>query len=320
MRQAGRYLPEYREMRQKYNFLELCKTPEASAEVTLQPLKRFELDAAILFADIMLPLEGMGVDLDIVENVGPVIENPIQTERDVAELREIRASEHVPYVLETVNILRKRLENAVPLIGFSGAPFTLASYMIEGRPSKNFLNTKKLMLNEPSTWQALMEKLTAVVIEYLRGQIEAGAQAIQLFDSWVGALGPQDYAESVMPYTKQIFDEIRKYNVPMIHFGVITATLFKLIRETGPDVIGVDWRSEIGEAWEVIGSDKAVQGNLDPAALFASQEVIHERVSDILRQTDGKSGHIFNLGHGITPNTPPENVKFLVDTVHKLTS
>jgi len=320
MRQAGRYLPEYREMRQKYNFLELCKTPEASAEVTLQPLKRFELDAAILFADIMLPLEGMGVDLDIVENVGPVIENPIQTERDVAELREIRASEHVPYVLETVNILRKRLENAVPLIGFSGAPFTLASYMIEGRPSKNFLNTKNLMLNEPSTWQALMEKLTAVVIEYLRGQIEAGAQAIQLFDSWVGALGPQDYAESVMPYTKQIFDEIRKYNVPMIHFGVITATLFKLIRETGPDVIGVDWRSEIGEAWEVIGSDKAVQGNLDPAALFASQEVIHERVSDILRQTDGKSGHIFNLGHGITPNTPPENVKFLVDTVHKLTS
>ena len=320
MRQAGRYLSEYREIRKGYKFLELCKTPEAAAEVTLLPINKFELDAAILFADIMLPLEGMGVDLDIIENVGPVIDNPIRTKADVDRLRLIDPNEDVPYVLETIRILRDRLSGVVPLIGFSGAPFTLASYMIEGRPSKNFLLTKQLMINEPSTWAALMEKLTDVVISYLKAQIEAGAQAIQLFDSWVGALGPEDYAHSVRPYTKQIFESLSQYDVPKIHFGVVTSTLLNDISTTGADVVGADWRMELDDAWKIIGHDKGIQGNLDPTVLFASQDVIRKRVSAILEQAGGRPGHIFNLGHGILPNTPPENVEFTVNLVHELSA
>ena len=320
MRQAGRYLEEYREIRSQYKFLELCKTPEAAAEVTLLPINKFELDAAILFADIMLPLEGMGVDLDIIENVGPVIDNPIRSARDVDQLQTIEPAQDVPYVLETIKILRQKLEGVVPLIGFSGAPFTLASYMIEGRPSKNFLLTKQLMFNEPSAWAALMEKLTEVVISYLKAQIEAGAQAIQLFDSWVGSLGPDEYREYVLPYTKRIFESLNNFDVPKIHFGVVTSTLLKDIATTDADVIGADWRIGLNDAWNIIGHDKGIQGNLDPTILFSSEDVIREHASKVLDQANGRNGHIFNLGHGILPKTPPENVRFLVDLVHELSA
>ncbi len=320
MRQAGRYLQEYRDIRAKHDFLELCKTPELAAQVTLMPIERFDLDAAILFADIMLPLEGMGIDFDIVEGIGPIIENPVRTLADVQNLRVGNPHESVSYVLEAVKILRHELAGRVPLIGFSGAPFTLASYIIEGRPTKEFLLTKRLMLSEPAAWSALMEILTETVIQYLRAQVEAGAEAIQLFDSWVGALNPFDYFEYVLPHTTKIFEGLKELGVPRIHFGVVTSTLLELIKETGPDVVGVDWRIPLDRAWEAIGHERAIQGNLDPAALFAPQEEIRRRVEAILEQAENRPGHIFNLGHGILPNTPPENVQFLVDLVHELST
>jgi uroporphyrinogen decarboxylase len=320
MRQAGRYLSEYREFRKKYDFLTLCKTPDLATQVTLLPINKFELDAAILFADIMLPLEGMGIDFDIVENVGPVIENPVRNMSQIESLKIMRPERDVSYLLETIRMVRGELSETVPLIGFSGAPFTLASYIIEGKPSKNYLLTKQMMMSEPQTWHALMSKLSDMVCDYLRAQIEAGAQAIQLFDSWVGALNPTDYDEFVFPYTKRIFDSIEELGVPKIHFGVVTSTLLPLIRETGADVIGVDWRTPLDQGWDVIGRDKAIQGNLDPISLFAPQDVLKARVQEILNQAAGAPGHIFNLGHGILPNTPPENVQFLVDLVHELTA
>lgn len=315
MRQAGRYLPEYRKLREKHDILTLCKTPALSAQVTLMPLRTFDLDAAILFADIMLPLEGMGVSLEIIESVGPVIEKPIRSLSDVQALRVIDPEEDVPYVLETIRLLLKELK--VPLIGFSGAPFTLASYLIEGKPSRDFTNVKRFMYGNPDGWQALMQMLTSVVLEYLKAQIRAGVHAIQLFDSWVGCLSPQDYREYVLPYSQIIFHDLAHMNVPRIHFGVGTATLLELMKEAGGDVIGVDWRIPLDLAWQRIGYDRAIQGNLDPAVLLGPQELIGQRARVILAQADGRSGHIFNLGHGILQHTPPEHVKYLVDAVHE---
>lgn len=315
MRQAGRYLPEYRRLREKHDILTLCKTPELSAQVTLMPIRKFHLDAAILFADIMLPLEGMGVSLEIIENIGPVIEKPIRDLNDVQALRVIDPEEDVPYVLETIRLLRKELK--VPLIGFSGAPFTLASYLIEGKPSRDFTQVKQFMYSNPEGWRALMEVLSKVVLEYLKAQVRAGVQAIQLFDSWVGCLSPRDYREYVLPYSQRIFEDLERENVPRIHFGVGTATLLEVMREAGGDVFGVDWRIPLDHAWQRIGYDRAIQGNLDPAVLLGPQGHIEKATQAILKQADGRSGHIFNLGHGILQGTPPEHVRYLVDVVHE---
>lgn len=318
MRQAGRYMEEYRKIREKYGFLEMCKTPEIAAEVTLQPVKKLGVDAAILFADILLPLEGMGIGFEFSEGEGPVIKNPVRTTSDVEAIQVRPAEETVPYVLETIRILRRELNNTIPLIGFSGAPFTLASYIIEGGHSRNYLLTKSLMFNDMWTWHKLMEKLTEIVRRYLQAQVEAGAQALQVFDSWIGCLSPSDYKAFVKPHMKKLFSELAQTGVPIIHFGTDTSTLLEEMRDAGGDVIGVDWRTPLDNAWERIGFDRAVQGNLDPVVLFGSREFIEARVNEVLEQAGGKAGHIFNLGHGILPETPVENVVFMVETVHRL--
>ncbi len=317
MRQAGRYMEEYMEIRRKYDFLTMCKTPEIAAEVTLQPINKLGVDAAILFADILLPLEGMGIDLEFAKNEGPVIHNPIRSAADVDKLRVIEAEEDVPYVLEAIRILRRELNGRVPLIGFSGAPFTLASYMIEGGGSRNYVECKRLMWQAPDVWNRLMEKLTDVVIEYLRGQIRAGAQAVQVFDSWVGALGPSDYKRYVLPPSRRIMDSLKNEGVPVIHFANNASGMLELVREAGGDVIGVDWRVDLDTAWERIGHDFAIQGNLDPITLFAPPQVIEERVKDILQKAGNRPGHIFNLGHGLHKETPVDHVIALVEAVHK---
>ncbi len=317
MRQAGRYMEEYRSIRRRYDFLTMCKSPEIAAEVTLQPVEKLGVDAAIIFADILLPLEGMGIDLEFAKNEGPVIHNPVRTRADVERLRVIDPEEEVPFVMEALRMVRKELEGRIPLIGFSGAPFTLASYMVEGGHSRNFVLTKSLMYNEPSTWHLLMEKISEVVVRYLNAQIDAGAEAVQLFDSWVGCLSPSDYREYVLPHVKGIMEGIGG-KVPVIHFATNSSTLLELMAEAGGDVIGVDWRIDIGEAWKRIGYEKAIQGNLDPVVLFARQEVIERAVKAILDSVGNRPGHIFNLGHGILPKTPVENVVALVDMVHRL--
>lgn len=318
MRQAGRYMEEYRKIREKYGFLEMCKIPEIAAEVTLQPVRKLGVDAAILFADILLPLEGMGIDFEFSEGEGPVIKNPVRSPSDVEAIHVRSAEETVPYVLETIKILRSELEDSVPLIGFSGAPFTLASYVIEGGHSRNYLKTKSLMFNDMWTWHKLMEKLTEIVRRYLTAQVKAGAQALQVFDSWIGCLSPSDYKAFVKPHMKKLFQELAQTEVPIIHFGTDTSTLLEEMREAGGDVIGVDWRTPLDKAWQRIGFDRAVQGNLDPVVLFGSREFIEARVNEVLEQAGGRAGHIFNLGHGILPETPVENVVFMVETVHRL--
>jgi uroporphyrinogen decarboxylase len=317
MRQAGRYLPEYRALREKYDLLSICQTPALAIEVTLQPLKRFELDAAILFADIMLPLAALGVRFEIIEQVGPVIERPITSSRDAEALVVGNVEEALPYVSIAISLLRKELAGGVPLIGFAGAPFTLASYLIEGKPSRTFTQTRRLMYSDPKGWQALMEKLTQVILEYLRVQIRAGVQAVQLFDSWVGCLNPYDYQEFVLPYTKQIFDGLNETGVPRIHFGTQTTALLLLMGQSGSEVISVDWRIPLDKAWELVGPDRAIQGNLDPAVLLGPLELIDKQTRMILDQAGGRPGHIFNLGHGILPETPPDSVRYLVDLVHE---
>ncbi len=316
MRQAGRYLKEYMAIKEKYDFITMCKTPEIAVEVTLQPVNLIGVDAAILFADILLPLEGMGIGFGFMKDHGPKIHNPVRTRADVEKIRIIEPEEDVSYVLETLKILRKELEGRVPLIGFSGAPFTLASYIIEGGHSRNYVYSKTMMYNDPDTWHLLMDKVADVVIRYLNAQIKAGAQAVQLFDSWVGALSPQDYKQYVMPHSKKVFDNLDK-SVPSIHFGTGTATFLKSIKEAGGDVIGVDWHIDISQAWDLIGHDVAVQGNLDPTVLLGSREVIAKNVKEILASVDGRPGHIFNLGHGLFPEVPVENVKALVEMVHE---
>jgi uroporphyrinogen decarboxylase len=317
MRQAGRVLPEYRALRERHSLIEISQHPELAVEVTLQPLRRIPLDAAILFADIMTPLLGAGVALAIVEGVGPVIDSPI---RDAAAVRALRALEpeaDVPYVLEALRALRRELDPSRALIGFAGAPFTLAAYLIEGRPSRDFVRTKSLMYGEPATWHLLMERLTALTIDYLRAQIAAGADAIQLFDSWVGALSPDDYAAAVQPYTRRIFAALGASGVPMIHFGVTTATLLAAMRTDGATVIGLDWRTPLDEGWAHVGHDLAVQGNLDPATLFAPPEVLEAKALDVLVRAGTRPGHIFNLGHGILPGTPLDNAIRLTEFVRE---
>ncbi|MDA8211985.1 MAG: uroporphyrinogen decarboxylase [Clostridia bacterium] len=317
MRQAGRYMKEYMEIRNKHSFLTMCKTPELAAEVTLQPVNKLGVDAAILFADILLPLEGMGIDLEFAKNEGPVIHNPVRTKADVDKIRVIEAEEATPYVMEAVRLCRKELEGRVPLIGFSGAPFTLASYMIEGSGSKTYINCKQMMWQAPEVWHALLNKIDEVIVRYLKAQIKAGAQAVQVFDSWVGTLSPRDYEEFVLPHSKYVMDNLKGEGVPVIHFANNSSTLLELVKKAGGDVIGLDWRINIDEAWKRLGYDVAVQGNLDPIALFAPPEKIGEMVKEILDRVGNRPGHIFNLGHGIQKETSVEHVIALVEAVHK---
>ena len=319
MRQAGRYMPEYRTMRARYGFLELCKDSYAAAEVTLQPVDRLGVDAAILFADILLVLEPLGVGLEFTRGEGPHIERPVGSAEDVARLPPVAVDEAVPFVFETVRLVKKALAGRVPLIGFAGAPFTLASYLVEGGPSREFLRTKSFMHDEPAAWHALMARLADITVAYVSGQIAAGAEAVQLFDSWVGTLSPADYRDHVLPHSRSVFQRITA-GVPVIHFGTGTAGLLHMMRAAGGDVIGLDWRVEIGPAWERLGRDVAVQGNLDPALLLAGLTEIRRGVKGILDAVGGRPGHIFNLGHGIHKETPVDHVIALVDMVHELSA
>lgn len=320
MRQAGRYMEEYRKIREKYDFLTMCKTPEIATEVTLQPVRKLGVDAAIIFADILLPLEGMGINLEFAKNEGPIIHNPIRTAKDVDALRIANAEEDTPFVLEAIRMVIKELNGSIPLIGFSGAPFTLASYAIEGGGSRNYVVTKTMMLTQPDLWDSLMNKMADVIIDYLKAQIRAGAQVVQLFDSWAGCLSTEDYRQYVLPYSKKVIDSLKDEQTPVIHFATNSATLLPSMREAGGDVIGVDWRINLDEGWKQIGFDKAIQGNLDPVVLFSNQREIEKRVKGILKRAGGRPGHIFNLGHGIIVKTPVDNVIALVDMVHELSS
>jgi len=316
MRQAGRYMPEYRAIRAKYSLLEICYQPELAAEVTLQPVRLLGVDAAILFADILLPAIPLGLGLEFTKGEGPVIRKPVRSLEDVQALNPIDAETDLGYVLKAIRILRGDL-NGIPLIGFCGAPFTVASYIVEGGASREFLKTKTMMYSAPDVWHALMEKLSSVLAEYLVAQIRAGAQAVQVFDSWVGALSPQDYEDFVLPYSQKVLQAAKAENVPVIHFGTNTTTLLPLMKRAGGDVIGLDWRVPLDDGWALLGSDVAVQGNLDPTLLFAPLPEIKVRVQDILRRAAGRPGHIFNLGHGILQHTPVDNVKAVVDMVHE---
>jgi len=317
MRQAGRYMPEYMEIRRKYDFLTMCKTPDLAAEVTLQPVNRLGVDAAILFADILLPLEGMGIELAFAKNEGPVISNPVRTKDDVQKIRILEAEEATPYVLDAIRLIRKELEGRVPLIGFSGAPFTIASYIIEGGGSKDYKNCKSMMWQAPDVWDSLMKKISEVLLKYLKAQIKAGAQAVQMFDSWVGALSPDDYEQYVLPHSKYVLDGLRDEGVPVIHFANNASSMLELVVQAGGDVIGLDWRINLDDAWKRVGYDRAVQGNLDPFTLFAPPRVIEEKVRKILDMAGNRPGHIFNLGHGINKETPVEHAIALVEAVHK---
>ena len=317
MRQAGRYMPEYRALRARYSMMQLCREPSLAAQVTLQPM-RLGVDAAIVFSDILLPLDPMGAAVRFVEGHGPVIDNPVRTARDVEALRRIEPRESLRYVMDAIGLAKKELE--VPLIGFCGAPFTLASYLVEGGHSSQHLLTKSLMLGHPKLWHRLMQTLSQVVLHHLQGQIEAGADAVQIFDSWVGQLNTQDYETFVLPHVRQIIAGIASYAVPVIYFGTATATLLAAIATTGANVISVDWRVNLDDAWTRIGHDLAIQGNLDPCVLCAPMHVIEARVNEILDRASGRPGHIFNLGHGILPPTPPENVAAVVELVHRYSS
>jgi uroporphyrinogen decarboxylase len=318
MRQAGRYMAEYRAIRARHTLLEICAQPELAAEVTLQPVNRLDVDAAIIFADILLPLVPMGIDLEFAAGEGPVIHNPVRAAADVDALRVIDPEESISDTLDAIRIVAHELDGKVPLIGFAGGPFTVASYLIEGGSSRSYIRTKRLMYDAPDAWAKLMEKLAAVTARYLQAQIKAGAGAVQLFDSWVGALSPYDYRTRVLPYMRGIIEQLTPLGVPVILFGTGTSGILELLAAAGSDVVGVDWRINIDEAWARIGTDRAVQGNLDPVALFAPAEEIERQVRDILDRVDNRPGHIFNLGHGILPETPVENVQRVIDLVHRL--
>jgi uroporphyrinogen decarboxylase len=316
MRQAGRYMAAYQALRQRYSLLDLCKTPELAAEVTLQPMQRLPVDAAIIFTDLLIPLEPMGARLVFAPNEGPVIENPIRSASDVEALRRVDPHADLAFTLEAIRMVCRELDGKVPLIGFAGAPFTLASYLIEGSGSRHYIHTKQLMYHQPETWHGLLDKLASVATAFLQAQIAAGTQVVQLFDSWVGCLSPDDYRRYVLPYTKQVIDGLRHAGAPVIHFGTDTAMLLDVMREAGSDVIGVDWRIPLDDAWRRIGPDVGIQGNLDPVALFAPLPEIERRVEDILQRAGNRPGHIFNLGHGILPETPVEHVQAVADLVH----
>ena len=308
---------EYREVREKTTFLELCKNPALAAEVTVTAVERLGVDAAIIFADILLILEPLGIELEFAKGEGPVIHNPVRSPLDVDRLGELEDPNALEFVYEAIKQTRSALKPDIPLIGFCGAPFTLASYMTEGGGSKNYVHTKRLMYDDAGAWHAMMALISRALVKYLNAQIAAGAQAVQLFDSWVGCLSPDDYREFVLPHTKSVISNVTP-GVPVIHFGTGTATLLELMREAGGDVIGLDWRVQLDEGWQRVGHDVAVMGNLDPVTLFAKQDVLRAQAKKILDQAEGRPGHIFNLGHGILPETPVENVIALVEMVHGL--
>jgi uroporphyrinogen decarboxylase len=316
MRQAGRYMDEYRALRQKYTLLQLCRTPDLATEVTLQPVKRIEVDAAILFSDLLIPLEPMGIPFDFVKGEGPTIERPVRTAADINAVHTFEPRESLAYTMEAIRQVKRELAGKIPLIGFAGAPFTLASYAIEGGHSNNFAYTKSLMYGDPASWHRFADTLATVVGEYLNAQIEAGADAVQVFDSWVGALNAEDYREFARPHTQKIFAAIGG-RVPTIHFGVNTGSILRDMRDAGGDVIGADWRIPLDDAWERIGTDRGIQGNLDPTLLLGPRERLLKGADDVLRRAAGRPGHIFNLGHGILPSIPLDNVQALARYVHQ---
>ena len=315
MRQAGRYMPEYRALRKQYSILEICKKSEIAAEVTITAAEILGVDAAIIFADLLLPLEVMGLKFSFQAGEGPVVEEPLRSAAQISALRDDRACD-LNYVAESVRLVSQHFGPKLPVIGFCGAPFTLASYMIEGGSSRNFVHTKRTMYSSPVAWDELLDKLVKVLAEYATAQVHAGADALQVFDSWVGCLNPDDYRRYVQEPTRKLIQALRETGVPVIYFGADTATLLPSMRETGADVIGVDWRIPLDQAWDLLGGHGAVQGNLDPVVLFAGPAEIRARAQDILRRAGGRAGHIFNLGHGVLPETPVENVKALVEYIH----
>jgi uroporphyrinogen decarboxylase len=316
MRQAGRYMKQYRDIRAKHGMLELCKRPDLAAAITLQPVEILDVDAAIIFADLLLPVEPMGLKLRFANGEGPIIDNPVRTSSDIDSL-SISNTDDLGYVGESIQLVTKALAGRVPVIGFVGAPFTMASYMIEGGPSKNFIRTKQMMYRDETLWRRLMGKLVDVLGAFGILQVAAGARIIQVFDSWAGALGPDDYVRFVAPYSRALIERIRSAGVPVIHFGTGAAGFFRELHAAGGDVMGVDWRVNIDQAWMDISYRSAVQGNLDPAALFAPLPELRMRINELLRRTGSRPGHIFNLGHGILPETPVENVKACVEIVRE---
>ena len=316
MRQAGRYMKAYRAIRERYSLIEMFKNPDLAVEITLQPVRAFAVDAAIIFADILLPLEGMGIGFEFQEQHGPVITNPLRSASDVELIRAVDPEENLGYVLESLRRVRAELDGKLPLIGFAGAPFTLAGYAIEGGSSPNHLRTKQFMYHEPDAWNLLMEKLCDTLIAFLKAQVKAGAQVIQIFDSWVGCLSPWDYRRYVLPYSRKIFTELDMEGIPSIHFGTATAGLLPLMAEAGGGVIGADWRVSLETAWRAVGESRGIQGNLDPIAMFAPMEILKRKAAEILDEAAGRPGHIFNLGHGLLPTTPEDAVKALADFVH----
>jgi uroporphyrinogen decarboxylase len=321
MRQAGRSLAAYRKLREQYPILTLAKTPELCSQITLMPVKELGVDGAVLFADIMLPLEPMGVSLEIQPDLGPVIHAPIRDMAAVQALRPFDAEEGVPFLLETIRGLRSELSDGrAAIIGFSGAPFTLACYLIEGRPSRDYAHAKALMLREPEVWSALMDRLTDGMIRYLQAQVSAGVDVIQVFDSWIGSLAPADYERSVLPWMRRLFDEVRPMGAPTIHFGTGNAALLELMASAGSDVMSVDWRVNLDDAWRRIGFERGIQGNLDPVRPLAGWEVARTGMRDVLTRAGGRPGHVFNLGHGVMPETDPDILKRLVDGVHAETA
>jgi uroporphyrinogen decarboxylase len=316
MRQAGRYMPQYRAIRKQYSLIEICKQPKLAAEVTITAAEELGVDAAIIFADLLLPLEVMGLPFYFSAGEGPVIEKPLREKEDIVRLRTDRAVD-LGFVSEAVRLVAKHFGSRLPVIGFCGAPFTLASYMIEGGGSRNYVETKKLMYSSPETWDLLMRKLVAVVSEYAAEQVHAGADTIQIFDSWVGCLSVEDYRQYALPRTTELVKDLQKTGVPIIYFATDSATLLPSMKETGAEVIGLDWRIPLDEGWRSLGSNGGVQGNLDPVLLFADWKELKSRAADILRRAGGRPGHIFNLGHGILPETPVENVKALARFVQE---
>jgi len=320
MRQAGRCLPAYRELRKSYDILKLAKTPDLCAQVTLMPVDTFKVDGAVMFADIMLPLEPMGISLEIQPEIGPVIHNPIRSQAAVDALRILDAEEATPFVFDAIRLIRRELcGGRAALIGFSGAPYTLACYLIEGRPSRDYNIAKGLMYSEPEIWHSLLAKVSEVVVRYLRAQVAAGAQVIQLFDSWIGALSPSAYEEYVLPHTKYVFDNLKGLGVPTIHFGTGTNGLLERMTSAGGDIQSVDWRVHLDEAWQRIGYDRGIQGNLDPVLLLTPWDRLQRGVDDVLNRANGRPGHIFNLGHGVPAETPYQNLTKIVEYVHQAT-
>jgi uroporphyrinogen decarboxylase len=320
MRQAGRYMSDYRALRERFSLLEICRQPELAVAVTLQPVDVIDVDAAILFSDLLLPFTPMGLDFDFVKGEGPAIANPIRHTGDIDRVRVFEPREGLAHVLTTIRLLRLELENRVPLIGFGGAPFTLAAYAIEGGPSTNYAKAKAFMYSQPDAWHRLCDRFASIIADYLRAQIEAGVQAVQIFDSWVGQLSRADYREFALPHTKKIFDALAGSGVPTIHFGVNTGAILPDMRDAGGDVIGVDWRMPLDDAWTTIGDDRGVQGNLDPVLLLGPLDRLLGGADDVLRRAGGRPGHIFNLGHGVMPDTDPAVLGRLRELVHERTA